>query len=87
MDELFKQGVTMTYSGVFTRGGKKVVHVCFERKNPSAFAEGVLPDCNFLKCDGFSDEEKEVLKVYLQGNSEQIFEMARTINNQVLFKL
>lgn len=87
MEELFSQGVKMTYSGIFTRNKQKTVHVCFERKEPASFAEAVIPDCAFLKCDGFSEEETQILKLYLQGSKEQIFEMARQINNQVFFKL
>lgn len=87
MEELFSQGVTMTHSGIFTRNKKKVVHVCFERKDPVSFAEIVLPDGAFLKCQGFSEDEKQMLKLYAQSSQEQIFQRARELNNQVFFKL
>lgn len=81
--------ITMTYSGVFTRGGEKVVHVCFERKQKGAeaFAEAVIPACTFLHNKGFGEEETEALRVYLQMNWEQIFNEARGINRSVFFKL
>ena len=87
MEELFSQGVTMTHSGIFTRNKKKVAHVCFERKDPAAFAEAVIPDCTFLKCEGFTEDERHMLKLYLQSSQEQIFQRARELNNQVFFKL
>lgn len=88
-DPLEDSGVTMTHSGVFTRDGKKVVHVCFERKETGqhAFAEAVIPACEFLHNDGFAEEEVEALKVYLQMNQETIFQNARGINRNILFRL
>ena len=81
--------ITMTHSCVFTRGGEKVVHVCFERVEDSkrCFAEGVVPACTFLHNDGFLDEEIEALKIYLQMNKDEIYNNARQINRSVLFKL
>lgn len=81
--------ITMTHSGIFTRNKQKVVHVCFERKDPQekAFAEAVLPSCTFLHNDGFAEEEIEALKVYLNMNQDEIFGNARQINKDVLFKL
>lgn len=79
--------VTMTYSGVFTRDKQKVVHVCFERKETGAFAEAVIPECRFLHNQGFAPKELETLKVYLQMNKDEIFQNARGINRNVLFRL
>lgn len=81
--------ITMTYSGIFTRGGQKVVHVCFERKEGGAraFAEAVIPDCTFLHNEGFAEDEKEALKVYLQMNKDEIYSNARQINRNVFFRL
>lgn len=81
--------ITMTYSGVFTRDGRKVVHVCFERREAGAeaFAEAVIPECTFLHNSGFGEEEVEALKVYLQMNRDSIFREARGINRNVLFRL
>ena len=81
--------ITMTYSGVFTRDKQKVVHVCFERKEAGAhaFAEAVIPACEFLHNDGFARDELEALKVYLQMNREEIFRNARGINRNILFQL
>lgn len=88
-DFLEEEKITMTYSGVFTRNKEKVVHICFERKErgKQAFAEAVLPTCTFLHNDGFADEEIEALKVYLQMNKDQLYESARQINREILFKL
>lgn len=81
--------ITMTHSGIFTRNGEKVVHVCFERKEHGvrSFAEAVIPSCTFLHNEGFAEEEVEALKVYLQMNKETIYNNARQINRNVLFKL
>lgn len=88
-DPLEEKNITMTYSGIFTRNGQKVVHVCFERKKDcgQAFAEAVLPSCTFLHNDGFCPEEIEMLKVYLQMKKDSIYEDARGINRNILFKL
>lgn len=84
-----KDGIVMTHSGIFTRNKEKVVHVMFERKEKKAkaFAEAVIPSCTFLHNDGFAEEEIEALKVYLQMNQKQIYENARQINREILFKL
>lgn len=81
--------ITMTHSGVFTRNKEKVVHVCFERKaaGEEAFAEAVIPTCTFLHNSGFGEEEIEALKVYLLMNKDEIFQNARGINRNVLFRL
>lgn len=79
--------ITMTYSGVFTREKQKVVHVCFEKKETGAFAEAVIPECSFLHNKGFTEKELETLKVYLQMNKDEIFQNARGINRNVLFRL
>jgi len=81
--------ITMTYSGIFTRDGVKVAHVCFERKEigVKAFAEAVIPACTFLHNEGFAEDEIEALKVYLQMNRDEIFANARQINRNVFFKL
>lgn len=88
-DPLENKNITMTYSGIFTRNGQKVVHVCFERKEGGshAFAEAVIPSCTVLHNDGFCPEEIEMLKVYLQMKKDSIYENARGINRNILFKL
>ena len=74
--------LTFTYSGIVTKENKKVVSVRFERNaGPhKEYAEGILPDCNILKAEGFSEQEIEQLEIYLMQNADDIMKKAKEMS-------
>lgn len=70
--------MNMLISGVSEKDGKKVAYVSFE--DGKRIAEGIIPDCNIIRNDGFADEEVEMLKEYLKDNLETIKREAAGIN-------
>lgn len=70
--------MNMLISGVSEKDGKKVAYVSFE--DGKRIAEGIIPDCNIIRNDGFTDEEVEMLKEYLKDNLETIKREAAGIN-------
>lgn len=70
--------VKMTYSSVLTKDGKPMVCVRFEQGK--SWAEGVIPQCEITKSEGFSAEEKEALANYLKANRKDIISRAKKIS-------
>lgn len=68
----------MTYSGVITQKGQKIVRVSFERGKD--FAEGILPSGKIEKSSGFTPEELTQLSFYLKENSDDIMSRAKKVN-------
>lgn len=56
----------------------KAVYVMFEDAHRSA--EFALPEGNLVRNNGFSEEEVERLKEYVEGERDSIFDMAKKIN-------
>ena len=71
--------VVLTFSNIEERNGFDEISVRFERatKNGFDFAEGKLPDNQFYKTYGFSEDDIMRLENYLRNNSFLIWEMAR----------
>ncbi|MBR6769831.1 MAG: hypothetical protein IKM28_01055 [Lachnospiraceae bacterium] len=71
--------IRMTYSGLLLKDEEKMVRICFER-GESDYAEGIVPRGTIEKSNGFSGEELEQLKVYIQDNATDIIKMAKEVN-------
>ena len=56
----------------------KAVYVMFEDEHRSA--EFALPEGNLVRNNGFSDEEINRLKDYVDNERDSIFDMAKKIN-------
>ena len=69
----------MTYSGIVPIQGKPGMSVRFERGTD--MAEGILPACEIQRSNGFSGEELEALKVYLQEHKRELMEKAKQMSN------
>lgn len=69
----------MTYSGLLLKDGEKMVRVCFER-GKGDYAEGIVPRGTIEKSFGFTDEETEQLKVYIQDNATDIINRAKGVH-------
>ncbi len=75
--------ITMTYSSLLQKDGKKAICVRFERKSLQGinYAEAFLPDYNIQKQSGFSDDEILQLEEYLKSNKDFILEESKKISN------
>ncbi len=79
-----EEALNMTISSVMKQKGRKIVYLRFERKQEGKvhFAEGSVPDCEFEKVYGFSEEELAQLRFYMKENVQDIFEEAQKINDK-----
>ena len=79
-----KDTLNMTISSVMRKEKYKVVHVRFERQvdGKKHFAEATVPDCEFKKVYGFTEEEIVNLRFYLKEHVQDIFEEAQKINDK-----
>lgn len=75
--------VKFTFSGVVSRGNKKLICVRFERERDSHVdvAEGEVPQCKITSSVGFSKDEVEQMEVYLTEQKDVIIQEARKINS------
>jgi len=73
--------LTMTYSSLLQRDGRKAICVRFERSrdNKIDFAEAMLPNSGIIKQSGFSKEEIAQLELYLRANRDEILSHAKQI--------
>ncbi len=71
--------VVLTFSDIEEYNGFDRITVYFERPNNNGFdfAEGKLPENQFYKTYGFSEDELMQMERYLRNNSFLIWEMAR----------
>lgn len=58
--------------------GEKYAYVTFGEGERAA--EGKIPDCKIIKSTGFSEDEVEVLELYMKSNLSQLKKMAATTN-------
>jgi hypothetical protein len=75
--------VTMTYSSLLLKDGKKAICIRFEREsqNEIHYAEAFLPDHKIQKKSGFSEDEILNLEDYLKFNKEYILEESKKISS------
>lgn len=72
------QDITLTHSGILSKGGKPCVSVRFERNQD--FAEGMLPECKIVRSEGFTKEEKDQFESYLAENAKELLRKAKDIS-------
>ena len=70
--------MTMTVSGIVPRDGKPVAYVEF--KDGDKVAEGIVPACEILSCQGFTEEEQALLVVYMKDHLSEIRDTAKGID-------
>lgn len=75
--------ITMNVSCVVGKEGEKKIYVLFSDRDKSA--EFVLPDLKLLKNTGFSDEEADKLKDYLDSERSNIFSIAKDVDPMKAF--
>ncbi|MBQ2745319.1 MAG: hypothetical protein IJF37_06910 [Lachnospiraceae bacterium] len=69
MDEL-----NMTVSAVCMKDGEKYAFVSFS--DGQRMAEGRIPDCTIISNKGFTQEEVEMLEIYMRSELRQLKKMA-----------
>ena len=69
MDEL-----NMTVSAVCMKDGEK--YACVSFSDGQRMAEGRIPDCTIISNKGFTQEEVEMLEIYMRSELRQLKKMA-----------
>ncbi len=71
--------IVLTFSDIEEKNGFDEITVYFERPNDNGFdfAEGKLPENQFYKCYGFSEEELMKLNKYIRNNASLIWKIAQ----------
>lgn len=75
-----EDNIRMVVSPVVKQDGRQKIFINFMDYNDKREAEAVIPGCVFIKNVGFSDEELEILKEYMEEKQSEILEKAGTIN-------
>ena len=72
-------GIVLTHSDMMFNNHSRCVSVRFERANEKGFdfAEGMLPECVFLKSAGFDEDELFCINDYLRNNAVLIWDYAQ----------
>lgn len=71
--------IVLTFSDIEEKNGFDEITIYFERPNENGFdfAEGRLPENQFYKCFGFSEEELIKLNKYIRNNASLIWKIAQ----------
>jgi len=71
--------IVLTFSDIEEKNGFDEITVYFERPNDNGFdfAEGKLPENQFYKCYGFSEDELMKLNKYIKNNASLIWKIAQ----------
>lgn len=78
--------IVLTFSDIEERNGFDEIIVYFERPNDNGFdfAEGKLPENQFYKSFGFSEDELIKLKKYIRNNASLIWKIAQDERGTVI---
>ena len=78
--------IVLTFSDIEEKNGFDEITVYFERPNESGFdfAEGRLPENQFYKSYGFSEDELIKLNKYLRNNASLIWKIAQDERRSVV---
>ena len=73
------EDVSLTYTGIMSKGKEKFVRVRFSRNKEKDFAEGIIPGAKIEKSKGFSEKELASLRFYLKANEKELCIKAKEI--------
>lgn len=78
--------IVLTFSDIEERNGFDEITVYFERPNDNGFdfAEGKLPENQFYKSFGFSEDELIKLNKYIRNNASLIWKIAQDERRTVI---
>ena len=72
------ENINMTVSPVCSKNGNKFAYVSFT--DGKCQAEGRIPECKITSNNGFSDDDVEVLELYMKSNLAKLKRMAAGVN-------
>lgn len=75
-----EDNIRIVVSPVVKQDGRQKIFINFMDYNDKREAEAVIPGCVFIKNVGFSDEELDIFKEYMEEKQSEILEKAGTIN-------
>ncbi|MCR5831613.1 MAG: hypothetical protein K6G67_05645 [Lachnospiraceae bacterium] len=75
--------IRMSVSGMTRTKDNKAVYVLFQDEDKSA--EISLPGCEVVSNKGFSEEEIEKLKDYVDNERDSIYDLAKQVNPMKAF--
>jgi len=75
-----EDNIRIVVSPVVKQDGRQKIFINFMDYNDKREAEAVIPGCIFIKNVGFSDEELDIFKEYMEEKQSEILEKAGTIN-------
>lgn len=70
--------MNMSVSQVIKDGKEKKIYVLFE--DGERTAEGIYPGCQIIKNNGFNGEEVAALEIYMEKNTNQIEDLAKSVS-------
>ena len=78
--------IVLTFSDIEEKNGFDEIIVYFERPNTNGFdfAEGRLPENQFYKSFGFSEDELIKLSKYIRNNASLIWKIAQDERRMVI---
>ena len=72
--------IRVRVSPVIKQDGRQKIFISFIDDEAKKEAEAIIPGCVFIKNIGFSEEEIDVFKEYLEKEQSEVLEKARQIN-------
>ena len=72
--------IRVRVSPVIKQDGRQKIFISFIDDEGKKEAEAIIPGCVFIKNIGFSEEEIDVFKEYLEKEQSEVLEKERQIN-------
>ena len=72
--------IKVVVSPVIKQDGRQKIFISFIDEEDKREAEAIIPGLVFIKNVGFSDEELDVFREFLENEQGNILETAKTIN-------
>ena len=74
------KNVKVIVSPVIKQDGRQKIFINFVDYDDKREAEAIIPGCIFIKNVGYSEDELDVFKEYLEKEQVEILEQAKQIN-------
>jgi hypothetical protein len=76
----YMDNIKVVVSPVIKQDGRQKIFISFIDEEDKREAEAIIPGLTFIKNIGFSDEELDEFREFLENEQGNILETARTIN-------
>ena len=74
------KNIKVIVSPVIKQDGRQKIFINFMDYDDKREAEAIIPGCIFIKNVGYSEDELDVFKEYLEKEQAEILEQAKQIN-------